>query len=201
MKKLITSVATLATLGLSLAACSNNNQNPNPGPLFTPVASGPTKYVQIERLSRPAVKEVFEPFVDHQKSNASEPYADSTIQGDIKATEDAIRPPSGTTDYGATLASVLYPDEYTVNLNGSAPSGADPYYFLSEVADSSSAFGGRAPNDDVIGLELGILFGHTLPALKVLPEDNEENDCISAQNLGTTKVPTTSSFPYLAAAH
>ncbi|MBD5607159.1 MAG: DUF4331 family protein [Candidatus Eremiobacteraeota bacterium] len=203
MKKLITSLAAVATLGLGVSACGNNNTVH-----LTPQPTA-QKYVQIERLSRPAIKEVFEPFQDHQKSNAVEPYADATIQGDIKATEDALRPPNATagTDYGATLASVLYPDEYTVNLAGGAPAGADPYYFLSEIADKG-AFGGRAPNDDVIYLELNALFGPLLSELGAIKDDNEEDTCLMSQNLNpagqgkpggqNAKKLTSTTFPYLA---
>jgi hypothetical protein len=209
MNKAIASLASVATLSLGLGACSSQSVHLTPNPPITG-SSSPTQYVQIERLSRPAIKEVFEPFQDHQISNGLEPYADSTIQNDIKVTEDALRPPNTTagTDFGATLQSVLYPDEYTVNLAGAAPSGADPYYFLSEIADPG-AFGGRAPNDDVIYLELDALFGPLLHQLGAVPtDDNEEDTCIMGQNIGGMGKPggqasaklTTTQFPYLAVA-
>lgn len=204
MKKAIATLASVATLSLGLGACGGSTVQLTP-----PKTVVPTQYVQIERLSRPAIKEVFEPFQDHQKSNAVEPYSDPTIQADIVATEDALRPPNTTlgTDYGKALAGLLYPDEYAVNLNGPAPSGADPYYFLSDVADNG-AFGGRAPNDDVIYLELSALFGPLLSNLGAIKDDNEENTCLSSQNIGGQGKPggqataklTTTSFPYLAVA-
>jgi hypothetical protein len=199
---------------LCFAACSNSpvtlTPQPTPAATSTPTTPGATptptatvnpttQFVQIERLSRPAIKEAFQ---HHQISNAVEPYQDPTIQSDIVTTEDAIRPPNASvgSDYGKLLSAVLYPDEYLVNLNGGAPSGADPYYFLSGEVDGSSAFGGRAPNDDVIGLELETLFGGVLPALKLQPEDGEENDCLELQNIKSGSDPaksTTSTFPYL----
>jgi hypothetical protein len=202
--------AATALVALLAAACSNSNDN-NPvfhaGPTPSPAPTA-TMYTQIERLSRPAVKEAFEPFQDHQKSNAVEPYADSTIQADIVGTEDTLRPATSTTDYGAKLAQILYPDEYTVNLTGSAPSGADPYYFLSYEVDGPTYFGGRAPNDDVIDLELGALFGKTLSAIGAIADDGEENNCLSSQNIGgqgmfveDSSKKTTSTFPYLPVAH
>lgn len=199
MNKAIVTLASVATLSLGLGGCNTSTTH------LTPSSPAPGSYTQIELLSRPAIKEVFEPFQDHQKTNVVEPYADTTIQQDIVTTEDALRAPNTTvgTDYGKTLASVLYPNEYTVNLNGPAPSGADPYYFLSDVADKG-AFGGRAPNDDVIDLELGILFGNTLSALGVVPDDLEENTCLSSQNIGgygkAVEDPaklTVATFPYL----
>jgi hypothetical protein len=156
----------VAALALGLVACGGTTSVLSPQPhLPTPPAA--QSYIQIERLSRPAVKEVFEPFQEHQITNAVEPYKDPTIQAAIKGTEDALRPPTA-------------------------------QYFLSAEL-SPTGFGGRAPNDDVIDLELGVLFGKTLSAVGVIPDDMEENDCLSSQNL-PTEAPaklTTSTFPYL----
>jgi hypothetical protein len=205
MKKIIASLGSVASLSLVLGGCSGGTVHLTP-----PTKTTAVTYTQIERLSRPAIKEVFEPFQDHQKSNAAEPYLDPTIKADIMATEDALRPPNKTlgSDYGAALASVLYPDEYSVNLAGAAPSGNDPFYFLSNEVEG--AFGGRAPNDDVIYLELSILFGPTLGALGLQPEDNEEDTCLGSQNIGgvgaagagkeASAKKTTTTFPYLPAA-
>jgi hypothetical protein len=100
-KRLFTALAA-GTFGLGLAACSNNGSTPP----SLPIGGGNGKYVQIERLSRPAVKELFEKFVDHQVSNAAEPYNDPTLQGEIQSFTDALRPPKNGADYGATLAKV-----------------------------------------------------------------------------------------------
>ncbi len=201
MMKLTTIATALAALGLGsgLTACGGS------GSVTLTPPPPRTTYVQIERLSRPAIKEVFEPFQDHQKSNAVEPYADATIQGDIKFSEDYVRygaaGPGTGPDYGAALQGILYPDEYSVNLAGAAPSGNDPEYFLSNEVEK--AFGGRAPNDNVIDLELGILFGGTIPALGLAPDDLKENTCLSSQNIPAedpSKL-TTNTFPYLATPH
>jgi len=194
MKLQITTVTSVAALGIGLAACSGGNAT------LTPANSNPTPapvaYTQIERLSRPAVKEVFERFVDHQTSNAVEPYNDPTIKTSIQAVEDTLRPPNAAlgSDYGKVLAAVLYPDEYAVDLSQTTQS------FLGyEVAKN---FGGRNPNEDVVDVELGVLFGHTLPALKIQPEDNEENNCLSAENVTQrASQATTGTFPYLAKPH
>ena len=197
--------SSLALMGV--AACSSS-----PVVLTPPTQGGggtvtPTKYTQIERLSRPAIKEAFESFQDHQISNAAEPYNDPTIKADIATTEDAVRPANTAkgTDYGAALASVLYPDEYLVNLSGTAPasSAADPELFLSAEVDGGTAFGGRAPNDDVIALELGALFGKTLPAIGLIADDGEENNCLMTENIHSgadSGKNSTTTFPYLAAA-
>ena len=211
MTKRFYGITILAAFGSALAGCSGGSTTLTPFQPHPPgTGGGAVQYVQIERLSRPAIKEVFEPFQDHQKSNAVEPYQDPTIQADIKGTEDALRPPTTyqgkSSDYGAGLASVLYPDEYSVNLAGNAPQAGDPdpFFFLGNDLNPAR-FGGRAPNDDVIYLELGSLFGGILPAVGLLPEDNQENTCLSFQNIGGAMKPggqdprklTTNTFPYL----
>lgn len=197
MNKSTISVTTLAAMSFALAACSSPVNITQPRMAPPPAA----KYIQIELLSRPAVKEVFEPFQDHQKSNVAEPYNDPTISADIVATEDALRPPTTSTDYGKTLASVLYPNAYLVNLNGGAPPALTGQYFLSTELSGGSSFGGRAPNDDVVDLELGALFGADLVAAGVIADDHEENNCLSSQNIGTedSAKKSTATFPYLPA--
>jgi hypothetical protein len=197
MKTQLQTIASVAALGVGLVACSGGSATLAPVHVNpTPLPSAAVAYTQIERLSRPAVKEVFERFVDHQVSNAVEPYNDPTIKTSIQTVEDVLRPPNAAigSDYGKLLAAVLYPDEYAVDLSQTSQS------FLGyEVAKN---FGGRNPNEDVVSLELSVLFGHTLPTLKLQPEDNEENNCLSAQNVAQLpSQKTTGTFPYLAKPH
>jgi hypothetical protein len=187
------------TLAITLGACSGGSTAPAAPTNNT--AAG-TKYTQIELLSRPAVKELFEKFVDHQTTNAAEPYNDPTLQGEIQSFTDALRPPTASTDYGKALAGVLYPNEYTVDL--SQTGGAA--YLGNETGGATSAtkstFGGRAVTDDVIDISLGAVFGKTLPTLGLIADDGEENNCLSSENLAQapTQVPT-AAFPYLAVPH
>jgi hypothetical protein len=203
--RIIATFGAFALVG-GLAACGNNNGPtllPGPGATAAPVTGStaqPTgKFVQIELLSRPAVKEVFEPFVDHQKTNAVEPYADTTIQTDIKATEDALRPPNtgAGTDYGSALAGILYPNVYKVDI--SQPAGG---YLGIETGNAAAAFGGRNINDNVVDTSLGALFGNTLSKLGVIADDGEENNCLSQQNLSLMpSQKSLSFFPYLNSPH
>lgn len=193
----VRSLIAFSALGLGLAACGGNN-NTTPTYFQPPTINPTTKYVQIERLSRPAIKEVFENFVDHQKSNAIEPYQDDLLKTDISATEDFVRygsatgPAAGTPDYGPIIQSVVYPDEYAVDLSQTAGG------FLGyELAKN---FGGRAPNDDVIATELSVLFGTGLSDnVPGVPPDNKSNNCLKTQNLAALDVAQQSgpTFPYL----
>lgn len=199
--KIVTALAAVG-LGIGFAGCGGGSTVLTP----PPPPGQHTTYVQIERLSRPAIKEVFEPFQDHQKSNAAEPYNDPTILADIGATTDAFRGSA----YGTTLQAVLYPDEYAVNLSGANPgSTTHGEYFLSNETSNGADFGGRAPNDDVINLELSILFGKTLSNLGLVTDDGQENNCLSSQNIAGQGVfggqdpskTAGAAFPYFAPPH
>ena len=191
----IKSLTALGALGLGLAACSSNNGN-TPTFFQPPTVKPTTQYTQIERLSRPAIKEVFENFVDHQKSNAIEPYQDDLLKGDISATEDFVRygsatgPASGP-DYGPIIQSIVYPDEYLVDLSQSTGG-----FLGTELAKN---FGGRAPNDDVIATELAVLFGTGLSDnVPGVNPDGKANNCLDTQNLGVDVAQQSGPvFPYL----
>jgi len=186
----------VGALGFGLAACGGGAVN------TTPVShASTTQYTQIELLSRPAVKELFEKFVDHQTSNAVEPYADPTLQGEIQTLTDALRPPSVAlgTDYGKALAGILYPNEMTADLS---QSGVASYLGVETGGATGGKFGGRAVIDDVVDISLGAVFGGTLPALHVQPEDNQENNCLTTDNVAqnASQAPT-AVFPYLHGPH
>ncbi len=201
----------LGALGLGLAACNSGSPSAPPfrsgNPLATPLPTNPTaptaSYIQIELLSRPAVKEALENFNDHKTTNAVEPYAGSPADplfAEIKSTEDTVRPPKGGTDYGATLQTILYPNEIAVNLADMADNAS--YLGVETGGATGGKFGGRDPNDDVIDIDLGALFGNTLSKLGVLADDGQENNCISAQNVAQNPTQMkTGTFPYLAGPH
>jgi hypothetical protein len=213
VKNRFLALATAGVLAGALSACGSNSgstlNQPHPMGLPTQQPTNPTTptgtYTQIELLSRPAVKEVFEQFNDHKTTNGVEPYAGSPadpLQAEIKSTEDLIRPAnSGVgTDYGATLQSILYPNEYAVNLSDT--SGKAAYLGVETGGATGSKFGGRDPGDDVVDISLGALFGNTLSQLGVLADDNEENACLSSDHVAQAPSQTkTSTFPYLASPH
>jgi hypothetical protein len=197
--KHLTLVIGAGTLAIALGACGGGSSTPAAKGMSGSTA---TKYSQIEVLSRPAVKELFEKFVDHQTTNGAEPYNDPTLQGEIQSFTDALRPPTASTDYGKALAGVLYPNEYTVDL--SQTGGAS--YLGNETGGATSStkstFGGRAITDDVIDISLGAVFGKTLPTLGLIADDGEENNCLTADNVAQASTQTPmATFPYLAVPH
>jgi len=195
MHKTITTAFALSFAGVLIAGCGGGGSSVSSVPQ-RPI----TTYTQIERLARPAIKEVFEPFNDHKISNAAEPYNDPTMKADIIGTEDYVRPPNTTagTDYGVTLAGILYPDEYDVDLSQSGSAG---YLGADSGGIFGGKFGGRDLTDDVVNVSLSALFGNALTALGV-PDDHEENNCLSKENLTQRASQTqTATFPYFSAPH
>ncbi len=217
MKNSIIGLVAIGALGLGLTACNGGATsvpafNTNATGLATPLPTNPTTpagaYVQIELLSRPAVKEALESFNNHKITNKVEPYVGSPadpLQAEIKTTENTLRPPKSTpggpADYGTALQKILYPNELAVDL---ASADKASYLGIETGGFTGGKFGGRDVNDDVINIDLGALFGNVLPTLGVpgAPEDNQENACLSSQN--TPQRPSQAklaTFPYLNLPH
>ncbi|MDQ2681326.1 MAG: DUF4331 domain-containing protein, partial [Candidatus Eremiobacteraeota bacterium] len=80
----------------------------------TSLPAGRGTYSQVERLARPAIKEAFEPFVRHDRTNRSSPWADPYLGSDIVSfmTKVAKRSPM----LANNVEHVLIPDEMTANL-------------------------------------------------------------------------------------
>ena len=211
MNKYVIGLAAAGTLAIGLVGCNGSHsslpQTPIGTGLATPLPTNPPtsalSYVQIELLARPAVKEVFENFNDHKTTNAVEPYVGSPadpLQAEIKSFEDTVRPPKGALDYGATLATILYPNEIAADLSNTTDRAS--YLGVETGGATGGKFGGRDLSDNVVDISLGALFGNTLSALGVLADDGEENACIAqehvAQNPSQAK---TATFPYANTPH
>jgi len=161
-------------------------------------------YQQIERLSRPAIKEVFESFANHDATNRSTPNNDSTLQTAVTGfmTGVAGRDTATTT----ALAGILFPDEVKADMGVNLPPGGSPagqygaYLGIETGGATGNTFGGRWLNDDVVKISLGAIFGNTLSALGVVPDDGHESWCLSDQNLSNGEGAFQSygnTFPYV----
>jgi hypothetical protein len=186
----------LALAGAVIGGCSANGSmaNTNPAAAQLPFA-GPDKqvaYKQIELLSRPAVKEAFEMFEDHNKTNRSEPYNDPVLQGEIESFAAMFR--DQTTSQ--TLQAVLYPNVMKVDLSQDTTTAS--YLGYETGGATGSKFGGRALNDDIIDISLGAIFGNTLSALGLIPDDHKEVPCLTTDNVAYDKS-NTKTFPYIQA--
>lgn len=176
--------------GAIVGGCNSNNVlNPTPP---TPTTAPAGSYKQIELLSRPAVKEVFELFEDHHKTNRSEPYADPVLQGQIKSFSLMFRG----TKTADTLQAILYPNVMKADLSQDTTKAS--YLGYETGGATGSKWGGRALDDDVVDISLGALFGNTLSALGLIPDDHKEVPCLTTDNVAYDKS-NTDKFPYVQA--
>ena len=155
-------------------------------------------YQQVELLSRPAVKELFEVFRQHADTNASNPYADRTIYNSIGYFTRNVAGRSR--KIAGVLQAVLYPNELAADLSQSGPAA---YLGVETGGATGGLFGGRGLTDDVIDISLGAVFGGTIPALGLAPDDGAENTCLTDEHVssGQGGTQTQSGYPYLAPPH
>ncbi len=174
--------------GAIIGGCSSNSTtNPPIGPTSPP---GATVYKQIELLSRPAVKEVFEAFEDHNKTNRSEPYSDSVLQDQIKSFTLLFRSKTN----ADTLQAILYPNVMKADLSQNVTTAS--YLGYETGGATGSKWGGRALDDDVVDISLGAIWGNTLSALGLIPDDHKEAPCLTTDNVPYDKS-NTMTFPYV----
>lgn len=187
----------LALAGAIAGGCSSRSSSGLiPNDVQAPAgqsADGKTvAYKQIELLSRPAVKEAFELFEDHNKTNRSEPYADPVLQAQIKSFSMMFR----SKKTAETLQAVLYPNVMKADLSQDTTKAA--YLGYETGGATGSKFGGRALDDDIIDISLGAIFGNTLSALGLVPDDHKEAPCLTTDNVAYDKS-NTKTFPYIQA--
>ncbi|HET9343264.1 MAG TPA: DUF4331 family protein [Candidatus Eremiobacteraceae bacterium] len=158
----------------------------------TSTSSNGGPWTQIERLGRPAVKEAFEAYDSHDRTNRSTPIDDPLLPNDIYTftTTVAGRSPA----IANVLKAVLIPDEISADLS---QTGAPAAYLGVETGGATgSKFGGRGLNDDIIDISLGAIFGNTIPALKLAPDDGKESPALESDHVGPHQT-YGKTFPYL----
>lgn len=217
--------ALAACAALALAAC-NNGSGPhvlNPGGATGALGSPP--YQQLDRLNRPAVNEVFATFAQHQGNNSDTPNDDATtLRPQIASFMTNV---AGRSSQIATVvSSVLTPDVQIADLSGTSLScigtapGTCNNYLGVETGGATQAptglkpFGGRALTDDIVTTSLSVIFGKTIPALGLAPDDGKEQDgradasfpsghrpMLTSDNVTWQTAPKhfTTTFPYLGA--
>lgn len=186
----------------------------------TSVQQGGT-WRQVERLGRPAVKEAFESFKDHNATNLVAPWpGDTLLQASIR--DYMMRPkPAGAGRSKAiadAMVKLLMPDQLTANFaqpgparylaietNGKSglPTGvvrAVPVGGIEgikkAIGDPLRQFGGRDLYSPVIDLSLGAIYGSLVPKLGFAPDDGKETSCLTSDYVGTPVRHSTKTFPY-----
>ena len=181
-------ILTLAlTVSLMAFNCSNNDDDNNQMEITLDFSG---TYAQEDQMGRPAVNTVFNASADKDAYNVTVPTAqNAAFQSKFEANLLALSP--AYTDGGmnalgqdaAAFTGLLATDVLNVSLEGKTT-------FFDGVAENTLS--GRALADDVITVELLLIFGG---------EDFSENPGLSNDNVDANDKTFLTSFPYLASPH
>ena len=189
-----------ATAIVGLAALAGCDAGSRSGGFPAPPGGGGGNvqvFQQVDRLARPVVNEVFATVANnrHQTNNQIAPTQDpaqlaNDIQGFMTGTAGRSQ---AITD---VVKAVLIPDVMKANLNATGPA---TYLGVETNGATGGTFGGRKLTDDVVDASLGVVFGNTIPALGLAPDDNKEIATLTTDNVGSQGKQFTNTFPYLGA--
>lgn len=179
--KTIKIVAIALLVAFSAYNCNDNDNDMKP---MTIDFAG--TYVQEDQMGRPAVNTVFVSSNSKDAFNMTVPSQQndmfqSMFQTNLEALSPAYANPGDTNALGldsATFTGLLATDVLNVSLDGTTT-----FY------DGTNVLTGRALADDVITVELLLIFGG---------EDFSENPGLSNDNVDANDKPFLPSFPYLA---
>jgi hypothetical protein len=194
---LVAGFATMALIGCG--GSSGTNTTPQLGKISvwatTGVKSG-TMYVQQDRLANPVVNEVFATYANdrHKVNNLAQPSEDkNNLANDIQGFMTNVAGRSqATTD---VVKAVFLRDTMVVDLSSNATTAA--YLGVQTGGATGSTFGGRALGDDVVDISLGVVFGNTVSALGLAPDDGNEIPTLTSDNVDASGKHFSNSFPYL----
>ncbi|RXJ50041.1 DUF4331 family protein [Gelidibacter gilvus] len=174
-------IAAIAVL-ISLTAYNCSNDDDSNGPK-DPEFSG--NYVQEDQMARPAINTVFVAMAQKDAFNVTVPSKQgAAYQASFESRLLALNPGYTTNALGmdaATFTGALATDVLTVSLDGTTT------FF-----DGTNVLTGRTLADDVIDVELLLIFGGPMGA---------DNGTLSSDNVDANDKPFLSSFPYLATPH
>jgi hypothetical protein len=199
MRQTIISFIAVCAVVLFTSSCNGGSTTgPN-------LSTGPkvTSYQQIERLARPAVKELFQQFANHDGTNRTSPWqspaSSQSLYNEIGTFTTTIAGRDAA--HAATLQAILIPDEIAADLS---QSGNAAYLGVETGGATGGKFGGRGLPDDVIDISLGAVFGNTLTALGLVPNDGKQSPCLTTDNVPSQNAKdnvTPATFPYVGAPH
>lgn len=157
----LTTVLSTAAAALALASCSND---PTVNTTGTNGSTPTQTFVQLDRLGRPGVKELYLPYAAHDAFNRAVPTTDvAQIAPQIGSFVTTTGGRSaGISQYAQAL---LAPDALVADLTDTSTRASYLGFETSGQikADCTGApatgFGGRSLTDDVVNVMLGISFG------------------------------------------
>lgn len=176
----------------------------------TSVFSGAPDFVynQLDRLARPVVNEALATvtFRRHEHNDKDNPTDDSNPNvGLITDIDSFLQFPAGRSQaIRNVIESILVPDVMVADLSQADHASYLGYEVTQALSGGTkSSFGGRALTDDVVDISLGIIFGNTVPALGLAPDDGAELPSFTTDNVGydPTVKKTLSTFPYVGTPH
>ncbi len=161
----------------------------------TGVKSGPNSYTQRDRLANPVVNEVFASVANnrHKINDEASPDQDfKELKNDINS---FMLNTAGRSQATANVVvAVLVPDTMKADLT---QSGVASYLGHETNGATGGKFGGRALTDDVVDISLGVVFGNTISALGLAPDDGHEIPTLTSDNVGSGGKHFQATFPYL----
>ncbi len=187
----------------------------------TSVASSGGTYTQIERLGKPAVKEVFETFRSHDLTNRATPANDGLLSQSIVRYMTAAKPLGAgrSLKIAQALQATLMPNMIEANLAGKGPArylaletngksglptgvvrivpNAGLEGIKRALGDPLRNFGGRDPSSPIVDLSLGAIYGSLVPKLGLAPDDHRETPCLTSDHVGAPQRHNTKTFPYI----
>jgi hypothetical protein len=160
---------------------------------------GTKVYTQFDRLANPAINEVFATVANnrHQTNDLDRPIDDpSELATDVQSFMVGTAGRSqAITD---VVKAVVVPDTMVVDLNQPGPAA---YLGVQTNGATGGKFGGRALTDDVVDISLGVIFGNTVPALGLAPDDGKEIPTLISDHVDASDKHFTGTFPFLGAPH
>lgn len=150
---------------------------------------------QQDRLARPVVNEALATVSRrrHEVNNKDNPTDDAgQLEGDIRS---FLTFPAGRSQaIQNVLAAVLVPDVLVADLREAGPAA---YLGVETGGATGGKFGGRKLEDDVVDISLGAIFGNTVPALGLAPDDGQAIPSLVSDNVGSEAKHFLPNFPYL----
>ena len=184
-----------------LAGCGGSSSVSTVKPLgvvglwTTTSKSNGVNYIQVDRLSRPVINEVFATVANnrHKINDEDGPANDKNeLANDIQT---FMTTAAGRSQATIDVAkAVIVPDVMKIDLSQSGPAA---YLGVETGGATGGRFGGRKLQDDVVDTSLGIVFGNTISALGLAPDDGHESPTFTSDNVDASGKTFLSTFPYL----
>jgi hypothetical protein len=174
----------------------------------TSVFSGAPDFVynQLDRLARPVVNEALATVTlrRHEHNDKDNPTDDSDAGAGLLSDIDSfLKFPAGRSQaIRNVIKSVLVPDVMIADLSQADRASYLGYEVTHALSGGTrSSFGGRPLDADVVDISLGIVFGNTVPALGLAPDDGAELPPFTTDNVGYDPgvKKTLNTFPYVGA--